>query len=390
MRKWQRSVGATGASPLERLLCAFGVHPHVADQFAGDLEESYHELRERFGPGAALADYALLLTRSIPHLGLEAWRSGTALHRARLILLVATVIALVTSGAAFSFSLRLGPPAEIFAEHASQDVIVVNNMKPARLPMRVADARGRELETTGLEYKLLSGVPMRVTRDGAITCYADPGDANVRVSLGSIVSTFVVRCQPVAGIDAASWITLVDGDAAKELPFRAVGPHGETVTELRGALKVRDSTIATLSGATIIPVSPGETEVTVTIGDVEKKIRVLVHERAASLDGLGPDRNLVAVPIRLARGDTTVIHIPSGVYWVKYIPKHAGDAPPTIMTEVTCRPGDGLRVHRVPSDEHVTYCMIMHSGGEISLGHGNFGAMVVEGTLAVERVKQRW
>ena len=389
MRKWQRSIDAAGASPLERLLCAFGVHPHVADQFAGDLEESYHGLRERFGPGAALADYALQLTRSLPHLGMEAWRSGTAIHRARLMLLVATIIALLTSGAAFSLRLRLGPPAEIFAEHASQDVIVVNNMKPALLPMRVADSRGRQLEATGIQYQWLSGLAMHVTQQGAISCY-DAGDGKVRVSLGAIVSTFVVRCQPVAGIDAASWITLVDGDAAKELPFRAVGPHGETVTELRGALKVRDSTIATLSGATIIPVSPGETELTVTIGDVEKKIRVLVHERAASLAGLGSDRNLVAVPIRLARGDTTVVRIPSGVYWVKYIPKNAGDAPPTIMTEVTCGPGDGLRVYRVPSDEHVTYCMIMTNGGQITLGHGNFGAMVVEGTLAVERVKQRW
>jgi hypothetical protein len=87
------------------------------------------------------------------------------------------------------------------------------------------------------------------------------------------------------------------------------------------------------------------------------------------------------------RGDTTVIRIPEGV---EYIPRHEGDAPPTIMTEVTCGAGDGLRMHRVPSDEHVTYCMIMHSGGQITLGHGNFGAMVVEGTLAVERVKQRW
>jgi hypothetical protein len=388
MRRQPRSELIRAASRFERFLCALGVHPSVAEQLIGDLEESRHECAERFGISAARRDYARQLMRSMPHLGVNAWENGTGLQRARLVLLGGTLLTIVASTLLAANRTRIGPPAEIFAEHATADLIVVNNTRPALLPMRVVDSRGHELDRKSIEYRWLSGIPMLVSPQGQITC-TESGDATVRASVGKVSSTVTVRCRPVTKIETASWITLIEGGAEKELPFTPLGPDGKPVTELRGALRVKDSTVATLSGASIRPVSAGETEVVIVVGDIAAHMRVVVHERARDLSSIGPDKRFLAVPIRLAQGDTVRVQIPTGAYWVKYVPKRPGDAPPTINTDVTCGPGDGLHVYRVPADEHVTYCMIM-VGGSISLGHGYVGAPVVEGYLAVERARDRW
>lgn len=389
MRRHSRRELIQAASRFERFLCALGVHPTVAEQLIGDLEEAYHECAERFGAGAARRDYVRQLFRSLPHLARDAWENGNAVQRGRLVLLGATVLTAGLSAVLAANRTRLGPPAEIFAEHATTDLIVVNNTKPALLPMRVVDSRGHELDKNGIGYRWLSGIPLRVSPYGVITC-TESGDAKVRASLGDVASSVTVRCRPVTKIEAASWITLIEGGADKELPFSALGLDGKPVSELRGALRIKDSTVATLSGARIRPVSAGETEVVIAVGDVAAHIRVVVHKLANDFAALGPEHPFLAVPIRLPQGDTVGIRIPKGAFWVKYLPKRQGEAPPTINTDVTCGPGDGLRVYRVPADEHATYCMIMHGGAWISVGHGFLGAPIVEGYLAVERARERW
>jgi hypothetical protein len=389
VRKYSRSELIQAASRFERFLCALGVHPTVAGQLIGDLEESYHECAERFGAGAARRDYARQFMRSMPHLAVNAWENGNTVQRARLVLLGAAVITISASTTSAANRARLGPPAEIFAEHATASLIVVNNSKAALLPMRVVDSRGHELDKKRVEYRWLSGIPMLVSPQGEVTCL-ESGDAKVRASVGDVASTVTVRCRPVAKIEAATWITLIEGGADQELPFTAIGMDEQPVTELRGSLRVKDSTIATLSGVAIRPVSVGETEVVVTIGDVATRIRVLVHERVTSLTGLRPDQKLVAIPIRLARGDTVRFSLPVGVYWLKYLPSRPGEAPPSIFTAVTCGSGDGIRVNRVPHDEYAYYCMIMNGDAAITFGHGLAGKDVVMGTLAIDRVADRW
>src|SRR5690349_16091067 len=93
--------------------------------------------------------------------------------------------------------------------------------------------------------------------------------------------------------------------------------------------------------------------------------------------------------IRIRRENST--HPPSmGAFCIKYVPRRASEAPPTIVTQGRglCGPGDGLRDYYIPPDEHGTqYCI--HSDNapaSVRVSHGQVGAPVVEGWIAFERV----
>jgi hypothetical protein len=382
----QRDAARQAASTVERLLCSLGVNEILAEQVFGDLAECYEE-RVRSGSVAwARLWYAREILRSAPHLGWSAIRDGGPRERARLAACAAGLVTVISLGF-IAASMRVGPPARLFAgTGAATDAIVVNNIRPTQIPVRVVDAKGRRLDPTDVRYHLASGAPLSISNKGVVTC-ASNGDAVVRASAGSVATNVEVHCRPVERLDADTWMTLFPGSPPRDLPFVAIGIDDRPVTELRGELRVRDSTIAMLSGSTIRPVAAGETAVTVGVGDRTATIRVLVHEMVKSFTGLRPDQRLVAVNVRLARGDTVRYALPLGVYWLKYIPRRAGDAPPTIMADVMCAPRDGVHIYRIPLDEHAIYCPL-HVDGAVTLGHGFSGPGVVEGTLAVERVPE--
>jgi hypothetical protein len=374
-------------SRFELALRYLGVDPILAEQIFGDLAEAYEEDSVRYGRAAASCRYAVDLCRSAPHLGWSALRDSGPRERAHLAACVGA-LALMVMLAMTASDMRDGPPARLLANPgAAADGIVVNNMRPVQLPVQVIDTKGRPLRTTAVDYRWTAGAPLKISPTGVVTC-AKNGDAVVRASVGVIATSLTVHCRPVRRLETNTWMTLLLPGASQDLPFTAVGVDDFPVTELHGTIRVRDSTVATLSGSTIRPLKAGETDVVLSVGDYAATIRVLVHEPVRAFTGLRPDQRFVAVAVHLARGDTVHYALPMGIYWLKYIPRHPGDAPPTIIADVTCGPGYGMSVYRLPRDEYATYCAL-NTDGKVTLAHGLNGAPVVEGTLAVERVQER-
>ena len=307
-------------------------------------------------------------------------------HRAVLIGSGSALIALFILAAVTRA--HRGPPARIAFDDAS-DTLIVNNLREFRLPARLTDAKGRALTQQTLHYDHMSGAPIPVTPNGVITC-TERGDLTVRASLGRIVAEKVVRCRPVREIESSSWINLIAGDSAIELPFTAVGVDGRPVMQIRGSVTVRDSSVATLERVNIRPLARGETEATVKIGDQRARIRVLVHEQVTNFTGLRPDQRLVAVPVSLARGDTIRLSLPAGALWIKYLPRRRDEPPPSIELGVigACGPGDGLHNYRLPPEEYGTsYCLVDRGPSTVVVAHGRAGLPVVEGWLALERTE---
>jgi hypothetical protein len=284
-----------------------------------------------------------------------------------------------------------GPAARIAFDDAS-DTLIVNNLRAVRLPARVLDAKGRVVAKQTLHYERMSGDAIPVSANGVITC-AQRGDVAVRASLGAIATGIVVRCRPVRAIESSSWINLIVGDSATELPFTAIGVDGRPVMQVRGAVKVLDSTVATLEKLNIRPRARGETVAAVRIGDQETRIRVLVHEQVNAFTGLRPDQRVVAVPVRLARGDTVRLSLPAGALWIKYLPRRVGEPPPSIDLGIigACSAGgDGLHQYRLPPNEYGTsYCLVDRGPSIVVVAHGQSGLPVVDGWLALDRAELR-
>jgi hypothetical protein len=310
----------------------------------------------------------------------------------RTVALISSGLALIALFILATFALsRRGPPARITFDDAS-DTLIVNNLRAVRLPARVLDARGRVLEAQTLHYERVSGAPIPVSPNGVLTC-VERGDTEVRASLGAIAASIVVQCRPVRAVESSSWINLIAGDSAVELPFTAIGIDGRPVMQIRGAVKVSDSTVATLEKMNIRPRGRGETVATVRIGDQEARIRVLVHEQVDAFTRLRPDQRLVATSVHLARGDTVRLSLPAGALWIKYLPRRVGEPPPSMDLGVigACSPGgDGLHQYRLPPNEYGTsYCLVDRGPSIIVVAHGQAGLPVVEGWLALERAELR-
>ncbi|MEP6729928.1 MAG: hypothetical protein ABJE10_04775 [bacterium] len=371
----------------ETLLYALGSDPRLVDAILGDLEEEYTSRCERHGAQRARLWYSRELLRSAPHLLRDAIRHASPRARLQLAGCAAATALALTLGV-LALARRDGPPVRLIADvGAVEGAVVVNNMRPVQLEMRVLDARGHALTSRSVRYRWASGAPIAVSSTGVIRCKHD-GDATVRASLGSIVTNVDVWCRPVDQVRASSWIDFVVGDPPRHLPFVAIGPDGQTVTQLRGAARVYDSTVATLVGTSLRPRAIGSTSVEVDVGDQRGRMQVNVHELVSSFDRLRPDQRYAAMRVHLAHGDTVAWSLPKGVFWLKYLPRRPGESPPAITVDgdAWCAPTDGFRVYEIMLDEYGKYCHAGSGSARVIIGHGNTGALNVDGALAVERV----
>jgi hypothetical protein len=371
------------ASRPESLLRAIGVHPTVAEQFWGDVVENYRMDVASQGSLRGAINLADEVLRSLPHFAWSIARDGGAAERARLGAWVTGVALLGSLGFGLA-AMRKGPPALLTLGGQGVDKVVVNHRRGAQLPIRVVDARGHRLDSVHVSYQWIGGAPLAVSRTGVVTC-SEAGDAVVRASAGPVARQLMVQCRPVQNLEAVTSMNFFVGDPPQKLSFAAVGLDGRRVTELRGFLRVRDSTIARLSGVTVTPLRSGTTAILVDVGDVTARIHVHVQEVVKRFTGLNPDQRSVVLPVSLAPGDTARFALPQGSYWLSYRPSDG--ARPTIIIDGACMHGDKGRAYHVPDFVGASYCRVENTGGYVILAQGA-GAAATRGLLALQFVKE--
>ena len=383
-----RVVSNEGGTPLpDRMLGVLGFDRVFIDAVLGDLAEERALRVEKSGALPAGAWHAREVARSLPHWILTAFRRGDLHMRLRIAGVLAFLVSLAAS-VVIAFITRDGPPAAIVLGNGDPvEGVVINNAQPTQLQTSILDARGHRLSTDPVQFTRVSGASIALSPNGVIHCERN-ADAIVRATVRGVDADLAVHCRPVRELRTSDWIDLMLGQAPLDLPFVAIGVDGRAVTQLRGVTDVSDTSIAALEGTKLRARAPGATDVTITIGDRRRKRHVIVHTFVASFIGLRDNQKHVAIPIRLARGDTVRLALPLGVYWVKYLPRLADDPPPSIELGggPNCGASDGLRNYRVVADAVMTYCVVERAGAFVTLGHGMGGAPLIEGALALDRV----
>lgn len=336
---WERGTKSNVFSWTERILQNLGAHLEFTDSILGDLAEQRANLAIVHGAAAAQRWYVREAWRSAPHLLWNAVQYGGPLGRARVAAILAVVaLAPVAIVAASRFS--DGPPARlVIGTPGTTGDLIMNSREPARVATMVFDADGHTLPSTGVRYRWISGTPAKVTPGGIVTC-THAGDASVRVSLGAVATTALLRCRPVRDVRAPDVMTLVVGDPAQRVAVEAFDPNGRPVTLLAGAISAGDTTIVRLDGQRVRARAAGTTWVTIRIGDGASDTRVHAYERATSPEAIRRGQHL-AVPVRLSAGTMHQWRLPasSELYFITMIPDRPGDLMPRIaIAGANCEP----------------------------------------------------
>jgi len=287
-------------------------------------------------------------------------------------------------GAALFSVLRPHPVRIAPTPRTGDDTVVVNRMQRTRLRATALDQYGRPFgPDTALRYQWMSGDSINVSPIGELQCAHD-ASAVVRATFRRIARDFTLRCRPIASVEAISWADLVVGDSAQDIAFVAHGPGGRAVTELRGTVTVENASIAGLEGTSLRAKRPGATMVNIEVGDARTQIPVMVYDEVASFVGNPPRMSLMAMHVRLARGDTIFVPVPKAAFWVTYFSNDRGAPPPTIELrgEGSCANGNGLRLRRMEEGKYAKYCLT-GSGAEMMIAHGTVGEPTVNGIVAV-------
>jgi hypothetical protein len=285
----------------------------------------------------------------------------------------------VASLAAF----RPRPTQLVVTMRAGDDTVVINQAHGARLSTTVLDQYGRRLSSdTTVRYQRVRGDSISLSASGRVGCEKH-GDVVVRAELEALSKQFVLRCRPVAWIEAPSWMELLVGDSARDLAFVAHGPDGGVVTELRGTVRVENGAIVDAMGTTVRPKRFGMTFANIEVGDVKTAIPIGVYEPVTSFVNQ-PPKQMMAMRVNIARGDTIEVPVPKGVFWVTYYSSDRSAPPPTIELrgDGACTTGDGLHMRRVEDGTYAKYCRT-GDGVRMMIAHGVAGADSVRGLIAV-------
>ncbi|HMI45457.1 MAG TPA: hypothetical protein VK491_04765 [Gemmatimonadaceae bacterium] len=385
----------------ERALLALGGDPAFITDLLGDLSEEYTYRAAHDGVYAARLWYIREVVRSTPHLVWNAMRHGTPSARARLAAWILAVVA-TFSVLTFAWLTRNGPPASLLVGGGvGSDGIVVNNLGPVQLSMRVLDARGHRLERTGVRYQRISGAPIQVSTRGVIKC-TRPGDAIVRASLAPLHRDFVIHCEPVRTIRGAGWGNFVVGQSPGTLTVDAIGLDGQPVTRIAARLRVEDSTIATLdSSGRLRPLRSGQTWIDIEIGDRRAGDFVTVYEPVRTFEGLRPDQHWVVAPIRITRGASIRWPLPTGVFYLTFSADSSETPPmrgfvglgsgssPTVQSPVNMSVAGLIICTPIPQPQPGVlgaWCLARAPGATVILTYsGPGGPNEIVGSLALER-----
>ncbi len=285
--------------------------------------------------------------------------------------------------AAALVAFRPRPTALAVTTRAGDDTMVVNQVHGARLRAMVLDQYGRQLRSdTSVRYQRIGGDSISVSSSGSVGCEKH-SDVVVRAEFETLAKQFVLRCRPVAWIEAPSWIELVLGDSTRDLAFVAHGPDGRVVTELRGTLRVENGAIVGVEGTTVRAKRFGMTFANIEVGDAKTAIPIGVYEPVKSFVNQ-PPKQMMGMRVALARGDTIEVPVPKAAFWVTYYSSDRGAPPPTIELRGNgaCSTGNGIRIRRVEEDTYSKYC---NTGNDVRMmiAHGAAGADTVRGLVAV-------
>lgn len=378
---------------LDRALLALGADPTFVEALLGDLAEERAQRAARDGAAAARRWYVREALHSTPyllrHVVRHVLRHGTPRQRRRLAAGLAG-LAGAASLAALAWSTRNGPPARLAlgaGAGAAEDGLVVNEIRPVRLPVRVLDAAGHVLEPAGLRYRQVAGIPIPVTRAGVVTC-TRRGDALVRASLGALAADVVVHCEPVREARAAVWNSFLLGDPPRPLPLDFVGLDGRPVTRLRARVRVEDSTVAvverTPEGLAVRPRASGRTHVWVSVGDRAAGGEVQVFAPVPAPDAMRRDRPLVAAPVRLAAGAAVRWPLPLGLFSLEFLPDRRGGGASSRASPGLAVDGAVMCMPALRPGVTSTFCLARAPGATVTVTAPK-GASGVAGALALAR-----
>jgi hypothetical protein len=387
----------------DRVLLALGGEPSFVADLLGDLTEEYVDRKVSDGIWAARLWYVRELIRSTPHLVWNAVRHGPPAARARL---AAYILAVVVSLSVLTVAwlTRNGPPTRLVVGGGiDSDGIVVNNLRPVQLSMRVLDAAGHRLDRKDVQYMRVSGVPITVSTRGIVQC-KQRGDAIVRASLATLHKEFIIHCEPIRKLRSVGWGNFIVGDSAATLAVDAIGLDGQPVTRIAARLSVDDSTIATLDGyGRLRPLRPGDVSVQVEIGDRVTSTEVTVFEPVRTFEGLRPDQRWVVAPIRLRRGESLRWPLPRGRFFLSFSANPNAVAPargfigvfgssPTVQSPISMSVAGPIMCMPMPAPEPGVidmYCLARAPGATVTIsGAGPGGLKEIVGSLGLERQEE--
>ena len=327
----------------ERLLSAMGIAPALVESVLGDLAEERGRIAASHGARAAHWWYMREFLRSVPPLAWSAVRHLSPDARLRFGAWLASGT-LITGLAVFLLSIRDGPPARLVADVSplAGGVVVNNVRRPVQLPLRVLDKAGHALPTTDVRYAWVSGVPVTISPDGALSCER-AGDAVITASLGSLATNVRVLCRPVSSVMTEYDVGLVVGGPSGGFTFLASDAEGRAVGELTGTVTSRDTSVVALhvkeGRYRLTARSAGTGFVDVTIGEKRTTARVTAYAPVATLEGLRPGQRRVAAAVRLAPGATRRWRVAPGTYTIEVLPDHDGRPMPQLfVVEANCLP----------------------------------------------------
>lgn len=227
-----------------------GLDVDVVDDIAGDLVEECAGLsglsgivRRAWSVGQAF--------RALPHLAISTLRRGHPRARLRLLGAMGVLLSAATSIVA-AIQIHVGPPALIAADRGfDANDIVINNVYTVQMPIRALDARGHTVTNAGIHYERVSGDEIDISQSGAVSCLTR-GDAVVRASFNELASLVTLHCRPVTRIQTTTVrYDFLSGDQPRTFRAEAIGADGHAVKELRGSVRVGDTSVATLHGSLI-------------------------------------------------------------------------------------------------------------------------------------------
>ena len=290
-------------------------------------------------------------------------------------------------GIAASFAFLRPQPSELtVTPRPGDDTLVVNHHRQTQLRLSVLDQYGRPLRSdTVLQYQRIGGDSIQLSPSGRVLC-AERSDAVVRATFEKLSREFVLRCRPVAWIEAPSWIDLVIGDSAHDLSFTARDPDGRVVTELRGVISVSNSSVAGVEGTRIRPRHYGATAANIDVGDAHAGVSLVVYQMVTAFVNRR-DEPFQAMQVTLARGDTIEVPLPKAAFWISYFSRDRNVPPPTIVLrgDGSCTSGDGLHRVRLEEGVYTKYCLT-GDGARMMVTHGNVGPEIVNGTVGIHLV----